>query len=623
MERSPWWFRYGQVTPASVAVWTTLLAMLVIWIVTIRRFAAVWPFWDELSYLSYTVGAQPLTWELLWAHHNGHRILVPKLVYFGVMKVSGYQPTVLMYISAVCLALGAGCVIAALRRARGRMHLLDAVLIFAALAFSQYYNLLWAFQIWVTLTGALVLVAIALAVNIRSSADRRPIMLTGAVAALLPFFGGPGMGMAPGFFLWLLGTGLTYLVSGVDRQDRTFAACSLASGVIAAGAWSLAVYGLPPSSALQTIRDALQSWAAFSAFMSQVYGTTVEFFSTPFLPESMYKGWPFPYDGSTWGHLGLFLLVSVAVILSAAWIRRPRERLRVSAISACLLAFVMLTLVLYFSRGIYGPTAGVSARYSTVAMPLLVLAIVTYGLYAPRLLRITVLLTIATATLVLLYGPYGNLAKLGALARQERDSAVAFERELARPGGTTIEELAGHFSAPLFEPGDARQVPGFIQLMAEHRVGPFRAVPVIPPRVSTWNTSPFPLRADTAYGVRWDGRTAVKSSGVHGVIGMRLPEPIRLSALRLTFRVKSPSVGAANIFVSWHAPGTRRADSIHPIRWGYPISDSLVQTGTAYIFSTVDRLEIGLGGGFTEWELLGSERLEPIATTTPTPSSRR
>lgn len=85
------------------------------------------------------------------------------------MKMGNYHPTVLMYMKAGFLAAGAGCVMVALRRVRGRVHVLDASLIVVALTVSQYHNLLWAFQIWATLSGALVLAAIAVATDIGGS----------------------------------------------------------------------------------------------------------------------------------------------------------------------------------------------------------------------------------------------------------------------------------------------------------------------------------------------------------------------------------------------------------------------------------------------------------------------
>jgi hypothetical protein len=597
--------------------------MPLIWILVIRRYAADWPFWDELSYLRYTVGAQPLTWDVLWAHHNGHRILIPKLVYFGVMKLSGYHPAVLMSLNVAFLTFGALCVIVALRRTLGRHHVLDALVVLAALAFSQYHNILWAFQIFNTISAGLVLLAIAVATRIERNTDRGHLMVLGAIAALLPVCGGTGMGMAPGFVLWLLAVGLVHLARGADRADRSFGACALGSGVVAGAAWCLAIYGLPPSPALEILRDALRSWRAFLSLVSEVYATTVEFYSTPFIPDSMYRGLPFLDDGATWGHWGLFLLLSIVVILATAWVRRPRERLRISALGGCVVAFVVLTLVLYVSRGSWGRSAGASNRYSTVAMPLLVLSVVAYTLYGPKRLRMAVLSVTAAGLVVVLGGPDGNFAKLRALSSFERGSYEAFERELRRPGGTTIEELTGHFSAPLFEPGEARQVPGFIQLMAEHRVGPFRAIPVVPPHVSAWTASPFPIRADAAHGLTWDGRRALKSNGVHGVIEMRFPEPTRVSALRLTFRAKGPSAGPANIFVSWRSPDTASILVGRTIRWPFWTANPAPQVGTAYVFADIERLDIGLSTGFTEWELLASERLEPTATTQGVVAIRR
>ncbi len=240
---------YGRAIWQPAVIWGTLVAMLAAWLVIIHRYAARWPFWDELSYLSRTVGAEPITWELLWTDHNGHRILIPKLVYFGFMKASGYQSIGIMYFSVILLTFGIGCVLMSVRRTRGRMIWIDASLILAALAFSQYENLLWAFQLPFTMAATLVLLAIAAAVGTRHNRDQRILFLMGGIGAILPYFGGQGMGMAPGIFVWLLAVGVIYLVRGKTREERVFAATSLGCGIAAAAAWCVAIHGLPPSPA--------------------------------------------------------------------------------------------------------------------------------------------------------------------------------------------------------------------------------------------------------------------------------------------------------------------------------------------------------------------------------------
>jgi hypothetical protein len=151
--------------------------------------------------------------------------------------------------------------------------------------------------------------------------------------------------------------------------------------------------------------------------------------------------------------------------------------------------------------------------------------------------------------------------------------------------------------------------------MAKYRIGPFRAVPVIPPRIVSWNSSPFPLTAHAVSGATWDGRTAVKSFDTFGVISVLLAKPTPISALQFTFRFKSPATDAVSVFISWDPPGTRVFGSArHDVRWLCSPSNTIVQTGIVYIFSTVARIDIGLSTGFTEWELLNSEHLEPTVT---------
>ena len=612
--RGPAW--YGRLTLPPAIVCLALVSMLSTWVVIIHRYGASWPFWDELDYLPQTLGGQPLSWEILWAHHNGHRLLLPKLVYFGLMKASGQQPAVLMYLSATLLTCSTSVVILALRRARGQTYALDTVLILTALSLSQYQNLLWAFQIYLTMSASLVLLVIALAIGTGGTKVLSQIILIGVIATLLPFCGGLGMGLAPGLFVWLIVNGLVYSVLGVEPHRRTFATWSCALGLIACGVWGIVVHGLPPSTAVQQAHNAVRSWAAVGASLSGLYHMNIEVFSTAFLPESIDKGLPLPYRGEIWGHFGLFLFVSGAIILLNTWVRRPQERLRIAGLAGCVMGGVSLILVLYIARGVYGLGAGAVPRYATLAMPLLMIAIAIYDLLAPELLRRAALLVVGAAHLTLIYGPHGNLAMLHAFARTEHDRALAAIEELSRPSGTTVEELAGHFGDALYGPGDARQVPSFIEFMAVHRIGPFRTVPVMPRRIATWNASPFLLRADAVSGATWNGRTAVKAFNTFGVITEGFATPTPISALRFTFRFKSTSADAVSLFVFWHLPGDPTVPvGARQVRWECA-PDPTVQTGIVYIFDSVERIDIGLSRGFTEWELLNSEQLEPAVMAT-------
>jgi len=613
-----YWYFKSMAQP--LFIWASLAVMLFAWMFSIHKYGTNWPFWDELSYLQYVVGAKPITWDMLWATHNGHRILIPKLIYIGIMKASRYQPLAVVYLNPFFLIFGILCIIFALRSARGRMRWMDAAVIFAVLAFSQYENLLWAFQLTLILSASLILIIIAAATAIRDRTDRLMILVIGAATALLPFCGGQGMSTAPGFFLWLLGVGLIYLIRGKDRADRRFAIYSLASGAVAAAAWCISVHGLPPSPAAQSLHEMFQSWSAFSSSVSRLYVTTLELFSTPFLPESMNSYLPFFYRGRTWGVFSLLLFLSAALILLASWIRRPKERLRISAISACMVAFVLLTLILYLSRGVYGPGAGAVGRYSTVAMPLLVIVIVAYLLYAPRLIRAAIPFVIAVATVFLLYGIHGNLQKLRDFTDLERTGYRDFKHELQRPGGTTIEELAAHFEAPLYAPGDSRPVPEFIQLMADHHVGPFRGNHVVPPHIASWQASPLELHFISANYSTWNGASALKSADVTSWLTFALDKPTPLFALRLTFRVKSPTQDSVLISVAHYQSGISLPDPNHHARLALIPSDTETQIATFYIFSTVDRIDVNLGAGVTQWDLLKCERLEPAAAHDAAPA---
>src|SRR5262249_37807573 len=160
-----------------------------------------------------------------------------KLVYLGLMKLSDSRPVVLMYVSSAMVTCAIGCVVLAVRRARGQTYMLDRVDRCGSLVESVQQLPLGVPDLPHHVGGP-CLILLALAVSVRRTTDSRQVVLIGAITTLLPLCGGLGMGVAPGLFVGLLGIGVIYFRPGGDPHDRTFAAWSFAVGLIASYAWS-------------------------------------------------------------------------------------------------------------------------------------------------------------------------------------------------------------------------------------------------------------------------------------------------------------------------------------------------------------------------------------------------
>lgn len=606
---------YGRAMAAPTLVWASLATLFLAWVLAIRQFGANWPIFDELSYLAYTTGEKPLTLAMLWTDHNGHRLLLPKLIYFGLMKLTDAQPLFIMYFDAALLTVAAAAVLLALRRVRGKMVWTDAVIPVTILAFSQYENMLWAFQLGFILSQVLTLLALAALLYATDRGRRRSIVALGLVTALLPLCGGQGMSMAPAFIAWLLGFGLLRclrpdpLPRGMGRGPGPLA---LLCGLLAGAAWVLSIQGLPPGPGSIPLHEALHSWPGFTSLLKTITRTTGEFLSSAFLPAATDPALPAFYHWRTWAVVGKTLFLASLLLLAWQWLRQPGQRRRITALATCLAAFGLLILILGINRGVYGPGAGAVPRYATLALPLLVFSAITFSLYAPRGWRTILPAAIGLAVLALIPGPHGTAQALAHAGAIQRDAYHAFKTDLARPD-VTFEELAGHYSTILFAPGEARQVPGFLEMMDRHALGPFRNLHRPPQHVAAWTATTLPIRViEPQNRLTWPTPTRANIADGSAYFTLDLGPPQPVAAIRLTFTLKSLNAQSQIMQLWWYQHDVNTPDSTRrAVRWIFPPSSPTAYTCTAYIYNTIDRLYIMPASGPGELELQKVEVLQP------------
>lgn len=84
--------------------------LLAVWLI---RFGVNVPFWDQwdapaIQIIQATQGT--LTWNSLWAQHNEHRILFPKLIFIGLAGLGGWQPKLEMGLNFAASILMSWCI---------------------------------------------------------------------------------------------------------------------------------------------------------------------------------------------------------------------------------------------------------------------------------------------------------------------------------------------------------------------------------------------------------------------------------------------------------------------------------------------------------------------------------
>jgi len=113
-----------------------------------------WDQWDFIPFLEQAIGEKNLTFELLWNQHAEHRIFFPKLIMYGLLRLTNWD---IRYELFTNLLLGS-LIFGVLRRAAhrsfsGSRHLLflDAALSIVVFSVAQCENWLWGWQIQIFL----------------------------------------------------------------------------------------------------------------------------------------------------------------------------------------------------------------------------------------------------------------------------------------------------------------------------------------------------------------------------------------------------------------------------------------------------------------------------------------
>lgn len=444
-------------TDPAGAGWPATLFVAAVWAgMLLAALAFVWnygrnvPFWpDEWAYAEVLTGRQPVTLKWLWERHFEHRLVLPKLIWVGLLRLTGCDFRAGMYGNVLLLGVLALALILAARRLRGRTSYADAFFPLALLHLGHWDNFLWAWQIQFVsstfLAGALLLTIV------RSGAPLhwKGTCLAGTCLVLLPVCGANGVAFVPALALWLAYAGALRWGSPPGAGGKRDALLAWAFAAAALLIVALFVLGYERPNHRPTDNGVWRSLTMATQFFGASLGLGPG------------QSW-LPYSGLV--VVGL-LLLGVA-LLARAWLKRPQERSRAAGLLFFLGGLACLALGLGWGR------EEIYSRYVTLAAPALCCAYFVAGLYGGR--GFGRLLQGSLLALLLAALPFNVRDGLDQ-GRERREALEGFARDVR--AGAPLHEVAERHAHDVYWHGGTASRKEFADRLAvlqEAGMGPYR-----------------------------------------------------------------------------------------------------------------------------------------------------
>lgn len=305
-------------------------------------------------------GAKPMTFGWLWAQHNEHRIVLPKLVFVATARLGKGDFCWAIYFNLLTLACVAAFLILTARKVRGRTSFLDAFIPLIMLHMGQG-GLWWGFQFQFISASALACTLFAVLLWHGSRLPMSAAVIAGACLFLLPLCGGNGLLFVPVLATWLGLRGLRqWRIAGPSAPigNERGAGVALVGAALSAGAL-LVLYRIGYVSIHYPWSNAGLFGTALTAdhVLMSGFGPLAERF------------WP-------WSGFLVIALVASSMIFMVGGVRRsvqddPSSRWRALDVVAFLLATLTVVGGVGYGRGGRPWEPGLASHYAGLALPVL------------------------------------------------------------------------------------------------------------------------------------------------------------------------------------------------------------------------------------------------------------
>ena len=319
-------------------------------------------------------GNEPDLAAWLWSQNNEHRLPVQRLIYLGLLRLTGDFRSGMVFSQLLLAGLGLALAWAA-ARARGRPRWRDAVFPLALLHLGHWENLVWGWQIqfvWSTVLAGCVLALVAR----KGVLGLRAGLAASLLLALLPLSGANGIVVAAAMAPWLAAHAIVRLgrsqigplrlaPAGVPA-DRRIGLVLLAGAILPYALIGVYFIGYAQPGWTPPMASPQEFLAAAETYFAYALGPGTRRFSLLLFALAV---------------IG-FIALGGLLALRAALAGRPEERLRASGLVLFIGVGVALGLAVALARGGYAQR--MPDRYALFATLPLLGAAFAWEIYAPR-----------------------------------------------------------------------------------------------------------------------------------------------------------------------------------------------------------------------------------------------
>ncbi len=357
-------------TRATAAfVWGTLAVLLVQAFIIIANNGRDVPLAEDWLMVPALTGHEARLLSWLWYPINEHRIPVPKLLYLGVLKLSGGDFRSGMVFNALTLAALAAASLRVASGRRGGLRISDAFLPLVLLNAGEAANYAWGWQIQYVLAVLFTCVPLLVMVRYGAFPPVGPTVAAAISIACLPFTGANGLiffaALAPWYVLVMLRQRWEPRPPGARVRLRL-----LGAGLLA-GALCTASY---------VIFYENQGWKPPNPGLRPTVETALRFAEMAIGP----GGWEHRTATAavtTVGTVGAVVLLAVRGWRALA--ARDDERWRVVGLICFLGGCAVLIAAMGYGRAGWVPEFGMPPRYALLAAPLLLAVYYVWDVYGP------------------------------------------------------------------------------------------------------------------------------------------------------------------------------------------------------------------------------------------------
>lgn len=509
-----------------------------------------------------------------WSQHNEHRLPLPKLILWVVLRATDFNLSVVMYMNAVAQALVSLLMVLTARHVRGCIRWTDAFFPIVAMCWGQASNFLIAWQTQFFLSTSLAAVILSLLSWRREPPNPTIAVLLSACLLLLPLCGANGLVLVPPVALWMLYSARVIWRSA-SRGRNWHAVVMVVSVLAALGFITIYVLGLGKPHDI-----AFKGSAPIpDPKMTDYVRTGLEFLSSAL-------GEPVSVKFGVYGGIAVLAVVMLSVVgMVCIGVSRKPERYRAAGLGMFMLAFAGLTAAITYGRAGLGEGAGGADRYYTLMMPVwycvyLIWTVANRGV--GYVMQVAMLIAAGTVFAANVSDRREHAGGIRLASRVIEDDILA-----RKPPNQIAQRWTTWYNAVDPDYFESFIAPRF-RMLQKARLGPYKFLPEEPPVLEI----PYSLKRGpvATHDATWD-RGVCKVTGSDPSVVLSLPEPRFVYAIRFRYRYQVPeSPGLFQLNWRW---SEREAD-FDLARWaGYqlPVS-SEERTLTVIVNDTIDRLRL-------------------------------